>query len=193
MNKTTRFIFASSIDAITAIIAFWGSYWLRLEEIPETFLLNTIIVSSTTVASFWILGVYKRIWRYASSNDLIVILKATLLSVATSAFVIFLMSRLEEIPRSTIIIYWILLAAFSGGSRVIYRLIRDRTLSHIYNEDERIGVLLIGANDEAEAFIRATNKPDGPYHVLGILDNDKEKWGRTIREIIKEVRNAKKK
>ena len=57
MNKTTRFIFASSIDAITAIIAFWGAYWLRLEEIPETFLLNTIIVSSTTVASFWILGV----------------------------------------------------------------------------------------------------------------------------------------
>ena len=167
MNKTTRFIFASSIDAITAIIAFWGAYWLRLEEIPETFLLNTIIVSSTTVASFWILGVYKRIWRYASSNDLIVILKATLLSVATSAFVIFLMSRLEEIPRSTIIIYWILLAAFSGGSRVIYRLIRDRTLSPLYNEDERIGVLLIGANDEAEAFIRATNKPDGPYHVLG--------------------------
>ena len=63
MNKTTRFIFASSIDAITAIIAFWGAYWLRLEEIPEAFLLNTIIVSSTTVASFWILGVYKRIWR----------------------------------------------------------------------------------------------------------------------------------
>ena len=141
MNKTTRFIFASSIDAICAIIAFWGAYWLRLEEIPEALLLNTIVVSSTTVASFWILGVYKRIWRYASSNDLIVILKATLLSVAASAFVIFLMSRLEEIPRSTIIIYWILLVAFAGGSRVVYRLIRDRTLSPIYNENERIGVL----------------------------------------------------
>ena len=183
MNKTTRFIFASSIDAISAVIAFWGAYWLRLEKIPEELLLNTIIVSSTTVASFWILGVYKRIWRYASSNDLIVILKATLLSVAASAFIIFLMSRLEEIPRSTIIIYWILLAAFSGGNRVVYRLIRDRTLSPIYNKNERIGILLIGANDEAEAFIRATNKPDGPYHVIGILDNDKEKWGRTIREI----------
>ena len=198
MNKTNRLILASTIDGICAVTAFWGAYWLRLEEFPQELLLNTLIVSTSTIASFWILGVYKRIWRYASINDLIVILKATLLSVTITAFIIFLMTRLEEIPRSTLIIYWILLLAISGGIRIVYRLLRDKTLSPIYNENERIDVLIIGANEEAESFIRNSSKIEGPYNVIGILDNDKEKWGRTLREIkvigpIKQLKEVKRK
>ena len=96
------------------------------------------------------------------------------------------------------IIYLLLLACFSGGSRVTYRLIRDRSLTTIYNENKKIGVLLVGANDEAEAFIRSTSKSNSPYNVVGILDNDKEKWGRKIREInilgsIKDIQNIRNK
>ena len=199
MNKTNRLILASTIDGICAVTAFWGAYWLRLEEFPQELLLNTLIVSTSTIASFWILGVYKRIWRYASTNDLIVILKATLLSVTITAFIIFLMTRLEEIPRSTLIIYWILLLAISGGIRIVYRLLRDKTLSPIYNENERIDVLIIGANEEAESFIRNSSKiydvpivyhgrtyEEGkkikPRHILGII-------GMIIREKILPTEN----
>ena len=183
MNRTSRFLLATLVDGLSAIVAFWCAYWLKLEFFPKETLITSSIVFFTTIISFWLLGIYKRIWRYASANDLIVIAKACLLSVACSSFLLFLITRLNDIPRSTLIIYLLLLACFSGGSRVAYRLIRDRSLTTIYNENKKIGVLLVGANDEAEAFIRSTSKSNSPYNVVGILDNDKEKWGRKIREI----------
>ena len=198
MNRTSRFLLATLVDGLSAIVAFWCAYWLKLEFFPKETLITSSIVFFTTIISFWLLGVYKRIWRYASANDLIVIAKACLLSVACSSFLLFLITRLNDIPRSTLIIYLLLLACFSGGSRVTYRLIRDRSLTTIYNENKKIGVLLVGANDEAEAFIRSTSKSNSPYNVVGILDNDKEKWGRKIREInilgsIKDIQNIRNK
>ena len=198
MNRTSRFLLATLVDGLSAIVAFWCAYWLKLEFFPKETLITSSIVFFTTIISFWLLGIYKRIWRYASANDLIVIAKACLLSVACSSFLLFLITRLNDIPRSTLIIYLLLLACFSGGSRVTYRLIRDRSLTTIYNENKKIGVLLVGANDEAEAFIRSTSKSNSPYNVVGILDNDKEKWGRKIREInilgsIKDIQNIRNK
>jgi len=104
------------------------------------------------------------------------------------------MIRLEGIPRSTIIIFFILSTIFSGGIRIGYRLIRDKTLAPIYNTNERIKVILIGAGDEAESFIRSSHKSDGPYHVVGIYDNDKGKLGRKIRDvnIISSINNIEK-
>ena len=60
---------------------------------------------------------------------------------------------------------------------------RDKTLAPINNINERIKVILIGAADEAVALIRTSHKPNGPYHILGIFDNDKSKWGRKIRDV----------
>ena len=183
MSSIFRFVLICNIDGILSIAAFYGAYWLRLESFPAEILINTIVVFFTAIFSFIILGTYKRIWRYSSTDDLIVITKAALLTVALASFSLFLMTRLEDMPRSTMIIYFILLTILSGGSRVSYRLIRDKTLAPIHNINERIKVILIGAADEAEALIRTSHKPDGPYHILGIYDDDKSKWGRKIRDV----------
>ena len=183
MHPIIRLFLICNIDGILSIIAFFGAYWLRLEIFPTSPIVSTIIIFSSTIFSFILFGVYKRIWRYSSTDDLLVITKATLISVILAAFAFFLTTRLEDMPRSTMLIYFILLTILCGGSRILYRLIRDRTLAPINNINERINVLLIGASDEAEALIRSSHKPDGPYHIIGIFDNDKNKLGRKIRGI----------
>lgn len=183
MQPFNRLLLVCNIDGILSVIAFFGAYWLRLDSFPNDLIINTIIVFFASIFSFLILGVYKRIWRYSSTNDLLIITKATLMTVILVAFSLFLLTRLENMPRSTMIIYFILLTILSGGTRIFYRLIRDKTLAPINNLNERIKVILIGANDESEALIRASHKPDGPYHILGIFDNDKGKWGRKIRDV----------
>lgn len=183
MHPIVRLFLICNIDGILSIIAFFGAYWLRLEIFPATPIVSTIIVFSCTIFSFILFGVYKRIWRYSSTDDLLIITKATLISVILAAFAFFLTTRLENMPRSTMLIYFILLTILSGGSRITYRLIRDKTLAPINNINERINVLLIGASDEAEALIRSSHKPDGPYHIIGIFDNDKSKLGRKIRGV----------
>jgi FlaA1/EpsC-like NDP-sugar epimerase len=183
MSSILRFALFCNIDGILSIIAFYGAYWLRLETFPQDLVINTIIVFFAAIFSFILLAVYKRIWRYSSTNDLIIITKATLLTVVLVSFSLFLMTRLEDMPRSTMIIYFILFTILSGGIRISYRLIRDKTLAPIHDINERIKVILIGAADEAEALIRISHKPGGPYHILGIYDNDKSKWGRKIRDV----------
>ena len=183
MHPIVRLFLICNIDGILSIMAFFGAYWLRLETFPTAPVVSTIIVFSSTIFSFILFGVYKRIWRYSSTDDLLIITKATLISVILAAFAFFLTTRLEDMPRSTMLIYFILLTILSGGSRISYRLIRDKTLAPINNINERINVLLIGASDEAEALIRSSHKPDGPYHIIGIFDNDKNKLGRKIRGV----------
>ena len=183
MSPISRFLLICNIDGILSIIAFYGAYWLRLESFPDEPIINIIVVFFASIFSFVLLGVYKRIWRYSSTDDLLIITKATLMTVILTAFSLFLMTRLEDMPRSTMIIYFILLTILSGGSRISYRLMRDKTLAPINNINERIKVILIGAADEAEALIRTSHKPNGPYHILGIFDNDKSKWGRKIRDV----------
>jgi len=183
MSPISRVLLICNIDGLLSIIAFYRAYWLRLESFPAELIINTIVVFFASIFSFVLLGVYKRIWRYSSTDDLIIITQATLMTVILAAFSLFLMTRLEDMPRSTMIIYFILLTILSGGIRISYRLLRDKTLAPIHNINERIKVILIGAADEAEALIRTSHKPDGPYHILGIFDNDKNKWGRKIRDV----------
>ena len=183
MHPMIRLFLICNIDGILSVIAFFGAYWLRLEVFPATPIISSLIVFFSTICSFILFGIYKRIWRYSSTDDLLIITKASLISVILAAFAFFLTTRLEDMPRSTMLIYLILLTILSGGTRIFYRLLRDKTLAPINNINERIKVLLIGATDEAEALIRSSHKPDGPYHIIGIFDNDKNKLGRKIRGI----------
>ena len=74
---------------------------------------------------FWASGLYRGIWRYASLNDLWAITRAVSLTVVIFAFVMFIWVRLEELPRSVLVIEWFVLMALLGGPRFIYRLIKD--------------------------------------------------------------------
>jgi len=183
MHPFIRLISVIGIDAIIGVIAFFAAFYLRLEQLPNYSVNIIIVILLTTIFSFTVLGVYKRIWRYSSTDDLFIITRASILSVLLSAFILFVMIRLEGIPRSTMIIFFILLTLFTGGIRIGYRLIIDQSLAPIREINDRVKILLIGAGDEAESFIRSAHKADGPYHIMGIFDDDKGKWGRKIRGV----------
>jgi len=183
MHPFIRLVSVIGIDAIIGVIAFFAAFYLRLEQLPNYSVNIIIVILLTTIFSFTVLGVYKRIWRYSSTDDLFIITRASILSVLLSAFILFVMIRLEGIPRSTMIIFFILLTLFTGGIRIGYRLIRDQSLAPIREINDRVKILLIGAGDEAESFIRSAHKADGPYHIMGVFDDDKGKWGRKIRGV----------
>ena len=172
MHPFIRLISVIGIDAIVGVIAFFAAFYLRLEQLPNYSVNIIIVILLTTIFSFTVLGVYKRIWRYSSTDDLFIITRASILSVLLSAFILFVMIRLEGIPRSTMIIFFILLTLFTGGIRIGYRLIRDQSLAPIREINDRVKILLIGAGDEAESFIRSAHKADGPYHIMGVFDDE---------------------
>tara|TARA_Y100000590_G_scaffold52089_1_gene54639 strand:- start:8389 stop:10143 length:1755 start_codon:yes stop_codon:yes gene_type:complete len=131
-------------------------------------------------------GLYKGIWRYASINDLINIVKATSITISAFLILMFAITRLESFPRSVLFINWFVLIMSLSGSRAIYRLYKDKKLflGSITKNENSIPVLLIGATDRAELFIREMSRSINPTHkIIGILDINKNKIGRFIRDV----------
>lgn len=136
--------------------------------------------------SFQFFGMYRGVWRYASMPDLLAIGKAVSLAILIFLPALFLLNRLDPIPRSVPVIQWCLLMIMLGGPRAVYRLIRDQRLARHLGGDVRIRipVLLVGMGPGTEIFIRAMrNNRDADYRVVGILSVDDNQTGRAIHGV----------
>ena len=131
-------------------------------------------------------GLYRGIWHYASFRDLVAIVKAVTLALLIFLPVLFLLTRLEEVPRSALVIQWPLLILLLAGPRLMYRAWKDGNLRLAFERqtDSRIPVLLVGAGQAAEVFIRAMqNRKSAEYRVVGLVDDKPSRQGRDIRGV----------
>ena len=108
-------------------------------------------VSFTVIAAivFLATGLYRGIWRYASLPDLFNIARAATLTELIFLPVMFVFTRLETLPRSTLLIDWLVLIALLGGPRLAYRLFKDRGLDHLVERGrgQSVPVLLISTKE----------------------------------------------
>ncbi|WP_085901634.1 polysaccharide biosynthesis protein [Kiloniella majae] len=138
------------------------------------------------IATFWMLDFYRGTWRYASMNDLFNIIKASTLIMLLFLPVLFFWNRLEDIPRSSLVINWFVLIFLLGGPRMIYRIWKDQGMRRLMEKDShlRVPVFLIGFDDIAEAFLRhITRDPASAYEIVGILDPTGLEAGRRIHNL----------
>src|SRR5919106_2334919 len=153
---------------------------------PADVALMTASFLAISASSFTFFGVYRGVWRYASLGDLMVIVKATTVAVVLFIACMYLFKQLDSIPRSVPVIQWFLLVVVLGGSRFSYRLFRHQhqALAPRDQPAAPIPVLLVGACEGAEQFIRATKAdPNAPYKVVGVVDDHAEFQGRFIHGV----------
>ncbi len=189
MNVNRAYV-AFAHDVIMAAVAFVLSMYLRVGDAiiyydMQMLVLGTIVFTLVSASVFWSMRMYRGVWRYASLPDLITITKSASLAVLIFVVIMFATTRLEDLPRSLPVINWFILIALLGGPRFIYRLFKDRGLDwSLYREgDTRVPVLLAGAGDGAEMFIRAMNRPGANYHVVGIVARTGGRVGRGIHDV----------
>jgi len=167
-------------------VAWFGAYWLRfnLGPIPadqlNTALYNLAIVVVIQVVVFRYFGLYHGVWRFASIPDLIRIGKAVLVGMAFSAVAIFLITRMEGVPRSVFPLYGLLLTALLGGSRLAVRWSKDHRL---YSESAK-RVLIVGAGRAGEMLVRDLLRTrDESHEPVGFVDDSVQKRGREIHGV----------
>ncbi len=175
-------------DVVMATISFPVALYLRvgddLDYSKTGFVIQATVVFAVIAAIvFWAMRLYGSVWRYASMEDLVAIVRAITATVLIFLAAMFLISRLEFVPRSTLAINWLVLLVMLGGPRFIYRMFKDRRATEAKERDgaRRIPVLLVGAGDAAEMFVRAINRTrQSVYQAVGMVD---EKGGRVGRKI----------
>ena len=162
------------------------AFWLRfnLEYIPSEFMrgmMDMIGVSLPMMAgSFWYFGLYRGIWRFASTQDLLRILRAVLLGTVATFTAVFIWQRMAGIPRSTIVLYPLILMIGLAGPRMLYRLLREHRLP--LSDSERSYALLVGAGHVGELLVRDLLQ-GGAYVPVGFLDDAADKQHRDIHGV----------
>src|SRR6266478_2905863 len=189
--NSRRALLAFLHDVAMAALSLVVSLYLRIgNEIVdyEPRLTASYVVGFTVIAAgvFLVTGLYRGIWRYASLPDLFNIARAVSLTVAAFLLVMFVTTRLQALPRSTLLIDWFVLIALLGGPRLAYRLFKDRGLGHILERarNRNVPVLLISAKDGADTFIREMRRdPSAVYRVVGVLADTPSRVGREIYRV----------
>jgi len=176
-------------DVAMAALSFPLSVWLRVGSFQSDlpFLgLGTLMFTACAAAVFIFAGMNRGVWRYVSLPDLLEIARAVSLTVLLFLALQFLTTRLEGYPRSAMLINWFVLIILLGAPRFGYRLLRDGNLGQLGQRARPLAVpvLLVGAGDAAEAFIRVTRRDAAaPYAVIGILDRGGGRVGRRIHGV----------
>lgn len=177
-------------DILAAALSFVVSLYLRVGDefmrfVPALWP-GLLIFTAIAAVSYRVFGMNSGVWRYASLSDLVAIARAVTATILVFVLLLFLVTRLELLPRSLPVLNWFVLVVFLGGPRLVYRMMKDRRLASIleHNSRDRIPVLLVGAGDPAELFIRAMQQdPDATFRVVGILDDKQSRIGREIHGI----------
>ena len=172
--------------SISFVIALFLRLGTDIEFYPvDQFLLGTGLFTGVAAIVFHTMKMYRGVWRYASLNDLLNITKSVSLVILIFLVLMFVTTRLEDLPRSLPLINWFVLIALLGGPRFLYRLFKDHRLEFKLeqNTHQRIPVLLVGAGDSAELFIRDLARSDANYRVSGIVSSTEDRVGRDIHGI----------
>ena len=173
-------------DLLMIPIAWLGGLWLRfnLDSIPADYLgqalhvLPVIVVIQGSV--FLYFGLYRGVWRFASMPDLVQILKAVVVGISLSTVAVFLMTRMTDVSRSSILMCAVLLVVLLSGSRLAYRWFKDRRLLIAPTK----AALIVGAGRSGEMFARdLLRDPSGEYQPIGFVDDDPQKNGLEIRGV----------
>ena len=173
-------------DLIMVVLAWLGAYWLRFNlAMPpppyDTGALNALpVVLVIQILVFSQLGLYRGIWRFASVPDLIRIGKSAVVGVAIISVTLYFWNRLQDVPRSVLPLYVMLLGLFLSGPRLIYRMWKDQGVTLAAGQR----TLIVGAGRAAELLVRDLLRArHSPFIPVALVDDNPGKKGSEIHGV----------
>lgn len=174
-------------DLILIVLCVLASYALRLElgpifsyYLPSAYYM-IVVALVTTPLVYRAFGLYRRMWIYASIQDLKVIFTAVMAAsviVAAAMILLFTLGAFQGFPRSVLIIYALLSVLAVGGLRFILRILAE---SRFFVETERNPshqkhILIVGAGDAGALVLREIQKNKNlNMKAVGFLDDNPDK------------------
>ena len=177
-----RTLFAILLDLILITIAYYSAYLLRFEwEVGPDFaffLKSLPILFACQIFSFYIFGVYRRLWWGSRLGDLDVYVKGVTAGTVLAILVLLFLYRFQSFSRAVFVIYWGVMLIFVLFSRFFFKILdewgyrenRNGTPTLIYGAG--IGGLMVVQEIE-------TNHSLG-LSIVGFIDDNPLKAGKQI-------------
>ena len=193
-----NFLLIIITDIILLSISCYAAFMLRFNfNIPDDF--TGLVYRTVPMAviikliTFYFFDLYRGMWRYTSTNDLMNVIKASVISSLLLITLLVYTHGFSGFARSTLVIDLVLTILLISGSRVSIRLYfdvmgrkdsADGNLLKSFTLKRNKGakkILIIGAGDAGEKIFREIRgNPGLNYRVMGFIDDDPAKWNKLI-------------
>lgn len=180
-------------DLFIIVVSALGSFALRTDlgplfvyYLPQALWLIgiSLIIKPLVYYSF---GLYRRMWIYASTKELKLIVVAVSTASVIVSLVIILLRAFELLPyypRSTLLIDWLLSLVLVGGFRFSLRVIGETQPPGINTYTGVRRVLVVGAGDAGELVVREMQKnAQLRLQPVCFLDDDPDKQKKQIHGV----------
>ena len=176
-------------DFIAVIVSFGIALWVRFDckitsvepQYLTTYTKTIIIYALFCLVVFWLLRLYKSIWRFASYSELMRVILATVVTgvIYTGSLLIFNL----HMPVSYNVIGITVQFIATLGIRFFYRfvlLLRGRT----NNEVQKKNVMIVGAGSAGQMLFRdIKHSIETNETVACFIDDNPNKWDRYIDDV----------
>ena len=186
-----RNLYMLLVDILLTVIAVFGAFALRLDTLFRLYLpvayWMILICLLVKPAIYYLFGLYRRLWAYASMSEMKLISLAVTVASATATAIIMVLdaSQILNVPRLIPLIDWLLSLVAIGGFRFSLRLIAEARIAStkpLPRNTKR--VLVVGAGDAGALVVREMqHNPQLGLHPVGYLDDDTAKQRRQIHGV----------
>jgi FlaA1/EpsC-like NDP-sugar epimerase/UDP-N-acetylmuramyl pentapeptide phosphotransferase/UDP-N-acetylglucosamine-1-phosphate transferase len=190
-----RYALPVLFDLATVVAAFYLALGLRFSGELAGDLANLVryagllanlilFVACVFVTSGAVFGLYSRIWRYASGQEVVSILGAGGLGTLVVLIVDLLWTAGRPIPLSVVLMGGLLSTVSLTALRYRQRLLTGLLWRLGLEADtNRQRTLIVGAGEEGQLLARRMQHRDGHYVPVGFVDDDLEKVGLQVHGV----------
>ncbi len=186
MKKYLYLAYDSFCICVTLVAALYLRHGIPLiqEGKPADLYLLLVVTWLTTLCILPLMRTHTSMWRFTSGSDLGGIMIAMALVVLVYNTGLFLISRLEMMPRSVPPMHWALAVVAMGGSRLLARQFFGPSRFHAkHHVAVKQHVIIIGAGHAAELYLQFIKRiVQHPVVVEGLLDSDKNLTHRIFQK-----------
>ena len=175
-------------DFIVINLSLYIAFILRFDGIiPRLYGANLPTLLAIYTISYMLpliaFGAYRRIWRYASLRETILLSLAIILGATASNTVTLFVDRSLLLPRSVIALQFLISGILIAGIRLIIRIGLVGRIRSYFTQDIKKNVVVVGAGDAGALILREIHKhTELGIKVHGILDDDITKLGKEVYE-----------
>jgi len=203
MKRNLIIILKIILDLFLFSLSIYLSFYLRFDgKIPSYYLrmffislpFELIIISIL----FNFFKIFRTIWVYTSINEMLNLIYAVVIEKSIFAFLSYILRDNKFIqnlflkssgsiyyPRSVLLISIALSILFSGGIRILFRIIYEKKRKELkILKEDKINLLIIGAGKTGISILRELKRNIGfNYNIVGFLDDDPLKIGMYVDNI----------
>ena len=172
------------LDFCLVCLCYYAAYRLRFED-PEEFMKNfqmftssLPIVVTAQLGAFFVVGVYRGVWRHFGMTDTLIVARGVFVGTAAAVMTILFIPYFLTYSRTAFAVYAILLAVAVTLSRASFRLVGE-FMQRQRQSGRRVAIY--GAGDASGLVLRELLAGGAEnVRIVGFIDDDPRKAGNRM-------------